>query len=86
MIDLPIYDGKWNIETFLDWIKNIENFFNYIGIAEHKKVHLVALKLKGGASACWDQITVKKDKNRGGSKFDHGKNDEEINETKVLTF
>ena len=28
-IDLPMYDGKRNIEAFLDWIKSTENFFNY---------------------------------------------------------
>ncbi|KAA0060703.1 transposon Ty3-I Gag-Pol polyprotein isoform X1 [Cucumis melo var. makuwa] len=30
--------------------------------AEHKKVHLVALKLKGGASAWWDQVAVNRQK------------------------
>ncbi|KAA0038480.1 reverse transcriptase [Cucumis melo var. makuwa] len=45
-IDLPSYDGKRNIETFLDWIKNVENFFNHMNTPERKKVHLVALKLK----------------------------------------
>ncbi|KAA0037938.1 uncharacterized protein E5676_scaffold154G00410 [Cucumis melo var. makuwa] len=30
--------------------------------AKHKKVHLVALKLKGGASAWWDQVAVNQQK------------------------
>ena len=42
-IDLPTYDGKRNIEAFLDWIKKSENFFNYMDTPERKKVHLVAL-------------------------------------------
>ncbi|TYK30863.1 transposon Ty3-I Gag-Pol polyprotein isoform X1 [Cucumis melo var. makuwa] len=50
-IDLPTYNGKRDIESFLDWIKNTENFFKYMVPPDRKKVHLVALKLKGGASA-----------------------------------
>lgn len=38
-IDLPIYNGKRDIKTFLDWLKNTENFFNYMNTSEHKKVH-----------------------------------------------
>ncbi|KAA0040315.1 reverse transcriptase [Cucumis melo var. makuwa] len=60
-IDLAIYDSKRNIETFLYWIKN-NFFFNYMGTTEHKKVHLVALKLKGGASTWWDQVAVNRQK------------------------
>ena len=33
-----------------------------MGTVEHKKVHLVALKLKGGAYAWWDQIVVNRQK------------------------
>ena len=57
-IDLPMYDGKRNIEAFLDWIKSTENFFNYMDTPERKKVHLVALKLRAGASAWWDQLEI----------------------------
>ena len=60
-IDLPNYVGKGNIEAFLDWIKNTE-FFSYIGTPEQKKVRLVSLKLKGGASAWWDQLEVNRQK------------------------
>jgi len=43
-IDLPSYDGKCNIEIFLDWLKNTEIFFYYMNTPAVKKVHLVALK------------------------------------------
>lgn len=56
-IDLPTYNGKRDIESFLDWIKNTEKFFNYMDTLDKKKVHLVALKLKG-ASAWWDQPEI----------------------------
>ena len=61
-IDLLIYDDKRNIETFLDWIKNTKKKPNYMGTTEHKKVHLVTLKLKGGTSALWDQVVVNRQK------------------------
>ena len=57
-IDLSSYDGKSNIETFLAWLKNTENFFKYMNTLERKKVHLVALKLKVGASTWWEQVEV----------------------------
>ncbi|KAA0054551.1 reverse transcriptase [Cucumis melo var. makuwa] len=44
------------IKAFLDWIKNVESFFEYMETTEDKKVKMVALKLKLGASAWWDQI------------------------------
>ena len=61
-IDLSTYNGKRDIESFLDWIKNTENFFNYMDTLERKKVHLVALKLRGGASAWWDQLEINRQK------------------------
>ena len=55
-VDLPSYSGKRDIESFLDWLKSTENFFSYMDTPEQKKVRLVALKLKGGASAWWEQL------------------------------
>ncbi|KAA0058889.1 Transposon Ty3-G Gag-Pol polyprotein [Cucumis melo var. makuwa] len=55
-VDLPTFNGRMDVEKFLDWIKNVENFFDYANASEHKKVQLVALKLQGGASAWWDQL------------------------------
>lgn len=53
-IDLPSFDAKMDIEGFLEWIKNVESFF---GICLLRiMVKLVALKLKSGASAWWEQL------------------------------
>lgn len=57
-IDMPFYNGKGDIETFLDWIKNAENLFSYMNTPDHKKVRLLAFKLKGGAFAWWDQSEI----------------------------
>ena len=55
-IDLPSFSGKLDLEAFLDWIKNVEDFFEYMGTPEGKKVKLVSFKLKSRASAWWDQV------------------------------
>lgn len=39
------------IEDFLDWLKSLDIFFEYMNVAEDKRVKLVAYKLRGGASA-----------------------------------
>ncbi|KAH7565398.1 hypothetical protein JRO89_XS09G0201500 [Xanthoceras sorbifolium] len=55
-IDLHSFNGHLHIEDFLDWIVNVEHFFDYMEVLEEKKVKLVAYKLKGGASAWWEQV------------------------------
>ena len=55
-MDLPSFDDWLHIEDFLDWVYTVENFFNYLNISKESQVKLVAYKLKGGASARWEQL------------------------------
>lgn len=54
------FDGHLHIEDFLDWIRTVENFFDYSEIAEEQRVKVVAYKLKGGAFAWWEQLQYKR--------------------------
>jgi hypothetical protein len=57
-IDLPLFDGHFHIEDFLDWITEVERFFEYMNITEEKKVKLVTYKFKGGASTWWERLQL----------------------------
>ena len=55
-LDLPCFNGSLNIEEFLDWPAEVERFFDYTKIPKEKQAKLVAYKLKGVASAWWEQV------------------------------
>ena len=57
-VELPSFNGNVSIEEYLDWVSEVEKFFDYIGTADDKQVCLVAYKLKGGASAWWDRVQL----------------------------
>lgn len=54
--DVPSFSGSMNIEGFLDWMNELENFFQFYDIPGNKRVTLVAYKLKGGAQAWWKNL------------------------------
>jgi len=57
-IDLPSFNGHLQIEDFLDWVMEVERFFDYMSIREDRKVKLVAYKFKGGAYAWWERLQI----------------------------
>lgn len=48
---LPNFNKYIRIEVFLDWVSNVEDFFEIMEISKYKQVKLVAYKLKGAAFA-----------------------------------
>ncbi|KAK0576545.1 hypothetical protein LWI29_019351 [Acer saccharum] len=55
-LEMASFDGYMHIEDFLDWLDNVEDYFECMGVDEAQKVRFVAYKLKGGARAWWKQI------------------------------
>ncbi|KAI0493238.1 hypothetical protein KFK09_027514 [Dendrobium nobile] len=50
-LDIPFFDGRLHIEDYLDWERA-----DYMEIDPGKQVKYVACRLKGGASAWWEQV------------------------------
>ena len=46
-VELPSFNGNVCIEEYLDWVSEVEKFFDYMGTVDDKQVCLVAYKLKG---------------------------------------
>ena len=55
-VDIPFFSGNLNIDDFIDWVADIDRFFDYMEVPEEKRVRLVACRLKGGALACWERV------------------------------
>jgi len=49
-VEIPEFEGKLDIEEFLDRLHTVECVFKYKDVQEDKKVKLVALRLRKYAS------------------------------------
>lgn len=56
-MDIPHFNRSLHIEDFLEWIVEVERFFDYMEIDENQQVKLVVIRFKGVASA-WSEQTV----------------------------
>ena len=52
--ELSTYDGILSAKVLLDWISELNKYFDYEEINEDKRVKFAATKLKGHASLWWD--------------------------------
>ena len=55
-VDIPNFSDDLNIEGFLDWLTEVDRFFDYTELPDDRKVKFVAYMLKGGASIWWDRL------------------------------
>ena len=60
---LSTYDGNLLAEGLIDWIGDLDRYFDYEEIEEDKKVKLVVTRLKGHAALWWDSVQAKRKNN-----------------------
>ena len=57
---LSTYDGNLSIEGLIDWIGELDRYFDYEEVEEDKKVKLVVTRLKGHATLWWDSVQAER--------------------------
>lgn len=50
-MELPDFSSTLQADGFIDWLNEVERIFDYKEVPDRVKVKLVAIKLKGRASA-----------------------------------
>nr|GEX22574.1 reverse transcriptase domain-containing protein [Tanacetum cinerariifolium] len=62
-VNIPKFDGNTlNPKRFIDWLVTIEEVFEFKEVPEKKRVPLIATKLRGRASAWWQQLNLTREK------------------------
>jgi hypothetical protein len=55
-MDVPMYEGNLVVEELLDWIRSMDNYFDYEDVDEGRKVRHVVTRLKGHVALWWDEM------------------------------
>jgi hypothetical protein len=55
-MDIPFYEGNLDAEELLDWIRDLDTYFDYEDVEEDKKVKHAITRLKGHATLWWDEL------------------------------
>ncbi|GKB46713.1 transposon ty3-I gag-pol polyprotein [Tanacetum coccineum] len=54
-VEIPNFVGNLDIEAVLDWLYEVDKFFDIMEVPEEEQVKVVAYKLRGGAGAWWQR-------------------------------
>ena len=57
-IKISIYDSSLKTNTLIDWVSELDKYFEYKEIDEEKKVKFVVTRLKGHATLWWESVQV----------------------------
>jgi hypothetical protein len=59
-MDIPVYEGNLDADELVDWIRDLDTYFDYEDVKEDKKVKHVVTRLKGHATLWWDELQADK--------------------------
>ena len=59
---LSTYDGSLTTESLIDWINELDKYFEYEEIDDDRKVKFAVTRLKGHAALWWDNVQVERKK------------------------
>jgi len=59
-LEISNYDGSLSTKVMLDWIRELDKYFECKEISEDKKVKFTATKLKGHAALWWDNAQAER--------------------------
>jgi hypothetical protein len=60
-----MYEGNLDFEELMDWVSDLENFFDYEHIDDEKKVKHVVTRIKGNAMLWWDELQSDRKRYKG---------------------
>ena len=58
--DVPTYSGNLNPEELIDWINELEEYFEYEEIEDPDRVKFAKAKLKGHAKIWWQELQLER--------------------------
>jgi len=58
--ELPTYDRSLSVNVLLDWLSEVNKYFEFEETSEDKQVKFAATKLKGHASLWWDSVQAER--------------------------
>ena len=56
--EVPTFSGKLNPEELIDWINELEEYFQYEGIEDLDRVKFAKAKLKGHTKVWWQEVQL----------------------------
>ena len=65
---MSTYEGNLSTEGMIDYIGELDQYFDYEEIEEDKKVKLVMTRLKGHATLWWDSVQAERKKKKNSVK------------------
>ena len=59
-LEVLVFTGGLNPKELIDWVNDMDKFFDYEEMEEGKRVKFVVTKLKGHAALWWDGVQAER--------------------------